>query len=556
MKLNNAAWRLAYPGYGLALALILVLLIGFELWYSYWSTRQDAARNLQNLVFVLSEQTDRTMQSVDNALRGICDQLQEDPNLPVNDPEFRSEMRKRLGKMPFVRAFFVIGADGYITHDTDYPTTPHVSLADRPYFQIHRDDSSDETIIGHPLMSRSVNAWFVSMTRRINNPDGSFAGVAVAAVEPLYFQRFYQQLWVGNGAISLFLKDGTLLARSPENNPATGQSFSTQEPFNSLLAEGRSGVFWGTSAIDGVARAVGFTQLGDYPLVMVAAQDEDVIMRPWRSHATTQSIGGILLMAALLFLEWTSRQFRARETKARLALDQARRLETLGRFASGIAHDFGNQSQIIRSGALLLKPHVGDRPDAARLVDEIVLSADTLRHLINHLLSYSRGERPRPKPCDLRSAILEMLPILQQAAGQRVNIVTDLADDELLCVIDRTQFQTSILNLVLNARDASLSEEQVKIRLDSTVRPEDGSTWAQVTVEDHGVGMSPIVLSRAMDPFFTTKEPSDGSGIGLYQVSQFAEISGGHFDISSSEEAGTRARILLPVLRGQPMTRS
>src|SRR3546814_17206179 len=82
--------------------------------------------------------------------------------------------------LDYLRALFVIGPDGFIQHDTDYPDTPRVSLADRPYFRQHRDNPSLSIFVGGPLLSRSVHRWFVPLARRIENEDGYFAGVVVA----------------------------------------------------------------------------------------------------------------------------------------------------------------------------------------------------------------------------------------------------------------------------------------------------------------------------------------------------------------------------------------
>ena len=88
----------------------------------------------------------------------------------------------------------MIGPDGFITQDSDHPNTPRVSLADRDYFIAHATNPDLGLHIGRPLVSRSVGVWFVSLSRRLTKPDGSFGGIAVAAVEPRYFEHFYQKL--------------------------------------------------------------------------------------------------------------------------------------------------------------------------------------------------------------------------------------------------------------------------------------------------------------------------------------------------------------------------
>jgi hypothetical protein len=126
-------------------------------------------------------------------------------------------MRARLAELPYVRALFVVGADGFLIQDTDRDT-PNVSLADRDYFRVHVDSADAGLYIGRPIQSRRQDApWFLSMSRRITGDDGTFHGVAVAALEPKYFARLYGDVQVGtDGAVVLIHRSGTVIARHPE----------------------------------------------------------------------------------------------------------------------------------------------------------------------------------------------------------------------------------------------------------------------------------------------------------------------------------------------------
>jgi hypothetical protein len=200
------------------LALVLALIAGLELWHGYHQALRAGEREAENLVHVLAEQTERTIQAVDFTLISMRDALAVVPNTPPNDQRLQATLKERLAALPFVRGLFVIGPDGFLIHDTDFPNTPNVSLADRRYFEVHRNSPDVGLYISRPLLSRSVKTWFISVSRRLNNADGSFAGVAVAAVEPRYFERFFESLEVGaGGTIALFLSDGTLLARTPKS---------------------------------------------------------------------------------------------------------------------------------------------------------------------------------------------------------------------------------------------------------------------------------------------------------------------------------------------------
>ena len=193
MGQGRAVWSTRQVAQLLALAFLLGLLAAAEMWRSCGQATSAAERLAEVFAKLLAEQTEGTIRAIDLTLIGVREALRVAPGLAPNDPAYQAALKERLKSLPYVRALFVIGADGYITHDTDYPKTPRMSLEDRPYFQVHRMDPSLGLHIGKPLLSRSVGVWFVSFSRRINNPDGSFGGVVVAALEPGYSQGLLQR---------------------------------------------------------------------------------------------------------------------------------------------------------------------------------------------------------------------------------------------------------------------------------------------------------------------------------------------------------------------------
>lgn len=528
----------------LLLACGIVLLSAFELWRSHAEAMKDAERNVENLVTVLSEQTIRSIQAVDANLQGIVAALESQPDLPDNDPQFRAALRKRLNTLPYARALYVVGADGFITHDTDYPSTPHVSLADRPYFAGHVHDPSPDLHIGRPLQSRSLGIWFVSLSRRIDHADDSFAGIAVAAIEPLYFEQFYRQLWVGGGTITLFLADGTLLARSPRDDLVPGTSFSEAEPFKTLLPSRAQGIYWKKSPIDGVERVAGHRVLEGLPLVLLVALNRDDAMRPWHAHANVVVVGASILLALLAGLEWLSRRYREKEARAQVRLAEGQRLEAIGRFAGGVVHDVGHLLRVVRSAVLLLRPQTADRPAAQELLDQIDDTLNVGGDLINQLLYYARAGGSEPQAVDVNTLIAEALPLFRRAAGPLVEIQVAYSRASAPILTDVSRFQAVLLNLVLNARDAMARQGRIAI----AVRTYDitGQDWVEISVSDNGLGMDKETLGRAFDPFFTTKAPGRGNGLGLSQVRTFVEYNKGEFAIDSAPEKGTTIWLHLP----------
>jgi two-component system, NtrC family, sensor kinase len=542
-----------YVGRLVALAFGIGGLAVLEVWRSFDQATSAAERSITGIVRLLAEQTERTIQAIDFTLIGMRDALQVAPNLPPDDPAYRATMRHRLGRLPYVRALYVIGPDGFIMHDTDYPETPRVSLADRPYFQAHQQDPSLGLHIGQPLRSLSVGNWFVSFSRRITNADGSFGGIVVAAVEPRYFKHFYEGISIGeNDLIALLLADGTLLARTPDHDGTIGTSYADSPVFKLALEKG-SGVEWSASWVDGITRMIGYRKLAGPPIVVIAGWSEGRVYESWAEHAVILCGGSILVWSLAAGLALLSLRYRRREQQERARLAQVRRLEMMGRIAGGIAHDLGNTIRIARTTFSLLKPSLTSQQDALALVDDADRSLRSAFDIVERLLAFARRQELSPRPTDLGELIAGFLPILRQAAGPRIELAVDVARP-LVCLIDPIHLESALLNLVLNSKDAMPEGGNIAIEVREAEPPRNSRIrrggkagavpWAQIVVRDDGSGMSREVQERAFEPFFTTR--TGGNGLGLSQVLGFVQQSAGDVQIASTEGAGTTVTLLFP----------
>jgi signal transduction histidine kinase len=405
----------------------------------------------------------------------------------------------------------------------------------------------------------SVGVWFVSFSRRIDNADGSFGGIVVAAVEPRYFKSFYHGLSLGEDhLIALLLKDGTLLARTPDHEATIGRTFNNDRALRAPVALG-VGVEWSTSPIDQVRRIVAYRTIAGGSLIVVAGQPEHTIYDAWLEHAAIVSGGSVLvwLLTAGLTSLWL--MYRRREQLEQAHLAQVQRLETMGRIAGGVAHDLGNTVKVARTTFTLLKPYLNDRPDAITLVDDADRSLKSAFDIIDRLLAFARRKELSPRATDLGELISGFAPILRQAAGPGIEVALDVSRP-LVCSIDPIHLESALLNLVLNSTDAMPGGGRIVIELREArdpsarrtrrVRPPAGPPWAEVIVRDDGAGMSREVLDRAFEPFFTTR--AGGSGLGLSQVLGFVQQSAGEVRIESREGAGTTVTLLFPTTTGPP----
>lgn len=233
-------------------------------------------------------------------------------------------------------------------------------------------------------------------------------------------------------------------------------------------------------------------------------------------------------------------------------LRQLQKLEMLGSLAAGITHDFRNLITVVQSGLRLIgsKIRQGAPPtDVGALIEEVMQRTQNAEKLTSQLLAFSRKRERAFQPVDVNRRIASVISMISQAAGEGVAIQTDLATDVGTAMIDAYELDVALLNLVINGRDAMdrrgvLTIETGVDKLDVSSKAPAGSI--RVTVRDTGAGMAAEVKDRVFEPFFTTKGEGYGTGLGLNQVYDFIERSGGHIRIDSEEGAGTAVHLFLP----------
>ena len=239
------------------------------------------------------------------------------------------------------------------------------------------------------------------------------------------------------------------------------------------------------------------------------------------------------------------------------ALRQAQRLEAVGQLTGGVAHDFNNLLNVIMLAAESLVADAGPgTPAANEILDAALLGADLTRRL----LAFARQQPLHAQIVDVNALLAEGSHLLRRALGERIRVDIDLAPALWPTEVDPSQVQDALLNLAINARDAMPQGGHLIIATANTELDEaaaqaigvtDGS-YIEVSVADTGSGMPPEVLQRAMEPFFTTKPPGMGSGLGLASAYGFARQSGGTLVLASTPGVGTVVRLLLPRAAGAP----
>jgi PAS domain S-box-containing protein len=235
------------------------------------------------------------------------------------------------------------------------------------------------------------------------------------------------------------------------------------------------------------------------------------------------------------------------------ALRQAQKMEAVGQLTGGVAHDFNNLLTVIRGSVDLLR-----RPDLSedrrvRYIDAIGDTADRAAKLTGQLLAFARRQSLKPETFDCGESIADVVLMVHTLTGSRIVIETVVPDDPCYVLADKGQFDTAIINMSVNARDAMDGEGKLTIVVgpvsgipEIRMHPPIAGDFVAVTISDTGCGISPENVARIFEPFFTTKDVGKGTGLGLSQVIGFAKQSDGDIRVEGGEAGGTTFTLYLP----------
>lgn len=239
--------------------------------------------------------------------------------------------------------------------------------------------------------------------------------------------------------------------------------------------------------------------------------------------------------------------------KVNAALFQAQKMDAIGNLTGGVAHDFNNLLSVISNG-LEIFSHSQLEAKHLRLVDTMKRAVSRGATLTQQLLSFARQQPLQPEPHDANQLINSFEFMLNRAVGTNIEISFEFTQTPLPVMVDSTSFETSLLNLVVNARDAMPEGGKIYISSRKRVLAKDemedlpAGNYVEVNVSDSGMGIAEEHLPHVLEPFFTTKEVGKGSGLGLSQVFGFMKQSGGTLNIKSAVDSGTTVSMLFPAL--------
>lgn len=299
----------------------VLALTAWMIWDAHRVAETHAIQGSENIVSALAHDIERNIELYDLSLRTVVDGLNTPGIWDVSGNIRNQILFDGSANAEDLGAIFVIDEKGDIILDSRSDPPRHANLSDRDYFQVHRDRKDIGLYVSAPYQGRLTDgAWSIAFSRRIEHPDGSFAGVVIGSLRLSYFQRLFEGVHLGpNGTVTLFRSDASVVMRVPYDVSFIGRTLRLtrvfpQDPRSS------TGHFVTMSQIDHVEHLVVYQQIGNLPLTLVVAPATATIFAEWQQKAifTAVTMAGLLALTALLAIALRGQLLRAEHADARL----------------------------------------------------------------------------------------------------------------------------------------------------------------------------------------------------------------------------------------------
>jgi signal transduction histidine kinase len=551
-------------GLAVLAVLILTLLWGGLAVYLHHDKAQtidNANRQGENLSRAFAEHITSILRSFDQTLRGMTTEYKQDAD--------RFDAATALERHDVLRDATIQGA--FIDQDGDLvssniATNESVNLKDREHFKVHVERDTGAMFISTPVIGRVSGRWSIQLTRRVNNPDGSFGGIMLISLDPEYLSKFYESIDIGrHGVIAVVGRDGLVRARATGAGVVEiGQDITKSDLF-AHVARASNGRFEVDSVIDHVDRLFNYRTIADYPIVVnVGLARSDVLANYTQRRdvliAAAAAISLLLASAAGLLMRQAGRQL---ETEAALRRFQEELIESRNdadaanraksEFLANMSHELRTPlnaiigfSEFMASGGL----GPAGSPKYLEYARDINKSGRHLLDMISEVLDMSKIEAGQYEliPEDLvlsETAEFCVRLVAGRAEAGQITLTNHVAPDLPKLRADARALRQVLLNLLSNAVKFTPAGGHVSV--DAVLN---GPRDIVLIVADTGVGINAEDLKHIGEPFRqvgrSLTKPQEGTGLGLAITKRLVEMHGGALTIESTPGRGTAVMVSLP----------
>uniref|UniRef100_Q47C10 Virulence sensor protein BvgS n=1 Tax=Dechloromonas aromatica (strain RCB) TaxID=159087 RepID=Q47C10_DECAR len=557
--LRSSKKQLAIPAVWLAATLVffsLTVLLAYDLYQSYQREFASVRRDSGNLSGVLERQFTASGEKIDIVLREAVHEY----TPIVTGAASRSvlnanqDLLRREEVVPETqdKSLRVIDAKGRVIFSaSDSADLPEINVGDRAYFLKQKNDPAAGLVISEPILSRFTGKWLFTLSRRIDHPDGRFAGIVQTAMRADYFQNAFKSIDTGeHGSIAMFSSDFRLVARYPILDELLGKPFELTEIQTGLDKGQRIGSYQAVSRTDGVTRLYNYRQLETLPLIIALGMAPEDFLKGWKRKAWIYFISWLAFGAALSIL------IRLAQRRSRVIdklNDQLAEQVSQAKAASQAKSNFlANMSHEIRTpmNAIIGLTHMLRRdkvtPAQGEKLIRIAGAADHLLSVINDILDLSKIEAGKVEleaenfsPEEMLQRICSIVLLRAQAKG--IELVVDAGELPALLNGDVTRLGQALLNYLSNA--VKFTEKGSIILRGNVLKETEKDVLVRFEVEDSGIGISPEKLAHLFTAFeqasASISRHYGGTGLGLAISRHIAMLMGGEAGASSTPGKGS-----------------
>jgi two-component system NtrC family sensor kinase len=548
-------------GAALLVPLLAMLGAGFASWHA---VQAEAEARLGRTVELLRQNALRAFGSQDAIIAAIehaiagrsAAELRADAGLQ----RLLADLTAAAG--PLVSGVLVTdGAARIASASWEFPARP-ADLAARDYVAALADGRRARAV-GEAVASMPMGWTVIPIARRAPAAPGraEAPGLIVSSFSVEALGDFYASVTeTPADVVALMREDGAVLARYP----APAATDAPQRPAVAAMVRTLLGTpdraRWMAAPLDGRERLFVARQVGDWPVAVVYGLDRAALRAAWRERMIAPLAGGTAAMLLLGTLTSAAQRAARRQreraearAEAEAQLAQAGRAATLGLLAAGIAHEVRNLVQAVRSGSRVIERNAGDPAEVRRCAELLGSTAARGGRLVDAMLAFARGGSEASGSFEVGHALGAMADLLGRTLGSGWQVRAVVPPGLPPAQGDRPGFEGAVVNLAANARDAmpgggtvTLSAWIEELAAEDAEAGLGPGRYVVVAVHDDGTGMDEATLARLGEPFFTTKPPGIGTGLGLATVRGFCARAGGTLRVESVPGRGTTAAIWLP----------